>query len=100
MCSWARTARRPSRGSGPTGSGPQPFFAVNFEGWKPGEPLRIDSKVRRIPRLARRTQPGRYAIQAVVRLNPDTHKIGDGEGNAYGPVVHARLDPKAGGTSR
>ena len=38
--------------------------------------------------------PGKYAIQAVVRLNLDTHKIGNGEGNLYGPVVHAELDPK------
>ena len=30
----------------------------------------------------------------MVRLNHDTHKIGDGDGNAYGPVVHAHLDPK------
>jgi Putative esterase len=43
-------------------------------------------------------KPGRYAIQAVVRLNRDTLRIGNGEGNAYGPVVHADLDPKRGGT--
>ena len=50
------------------------------------------------PARSTSSKPGRYAIQAVVRLNPDTHKIGDGEGNAYGPVVHAELDPKKGGT--
>ena len=38
-------------------------------------------------------RPGRYAVQAVVRLNPDTHQLGDGEGNAYGPVVRLELDP-------
>ena len=39
-------------------------------------------------------EPGEYAVQAVVRLNPDTHQLGDGEGNAYGPVVRARARPR------
>ena len=43
----------------------------------------------RFPRPARPSSPARYIIQAVVRLNPDTHRIGDGEGNAYGPVCSA-----------
>jgi pimeloyl-ACP methyl ester carboxylesterase len=43
-------------------------------------------------------EPGKYAIQAVIRLNRDTQRIGNGEGNAFGPVVHTQLDPKEGGT--
>jgi len=83
---------------GPDWFRPEPFFAVNVESWKPGEPLRIDSRSDGFPGPLDALAPGRYAIQAVVRLNPDTHKIGDGEGNAYGPVVHAALDPREGGT--
>jgi S-formylglutathione hydrolase FrmB len=83
---------------GPDWFRPQPFFAVDAEGWKPGEPLRIDAKAVGFPDALDRIKPGQYAAQAVIRLNRDTHKIGDGEGNAYGPVVHARLDPKEGGT--
>ena len=87
-----------SRGSGPTGSGPSrssPWTSragsrASRCGSIPGP---TDSPVR-----STSSKPGRYAIQAVVRLNLDTHKIGDGEGNAYGPVVHAELDPKKGGT--
>ncbi len=83
---------------GPQWFRPQPFFAVNVENWKPGEPLRLDAKSDGYPVALDELKAGRYAIQAVVRLNPDTHRIGDGEGNAYGPAVHARLDPAEGGT--
>jgi hypothetical protein len=80
---------------GPDWFRPQPFFARDVAGWKPGEPVRIDARADGFPAPLDTLTPGQYAIQAVVRLNRDTHHIGDGEGNAYGPVVHARLDPKA-----
>ena len=79
---------------GPDWFRPQPFFAANVESWKPGQPFRVDSRSDGFPGPLEELKPGRYAIQAVVRLNPDTHKIGNGEGNAYGPVVHAQLDPR------
>jgi hypothetical protein len=83
---------------GPDWSRPQPFFARDIENWKPGEPVRIDERALGFPAPLGQLKPGRYAIQAVVRLNRDTHRIGDGEGNAFGPVVRARLDPKEGRT--
>ena len=83
---------------GPNWFLPEPFYAVDVENWKPGEPLRIDSSADGFPGPLDELASGRFAIQAVVRLNPDTHKIGDGEGNAYGPVVSADLDPRQGGT--
>jgi hypothetical protein len=83
---------------GPNWFRSEPFFAVSFDNWKPDEPLRIDPKSDGFPGPLHELKPGRYAIQAVVRLNLDTHKIGDGEGNVYGPVVYAELDPKQGGT--
>jgi hypothetical protein len=83
---------------GPNWFRPQPFFAVDAKDWKPGEPLRIDSRADGFPAALNELEPKRYAIQAVVRLNRDTHKIGNGEGNAFGPVVHAELDPAKGGT--
>jgi hypothetical protein len=79
---------------GPNWFRPEPFFAIDVKHWKPGQTVRIDSKSLGFPGPLSALEPGEYAIQAVVRLNPDTHKLGDGEGNAYGPVVHAKLDPK------
>ncbi|MEJ7638626.1 MAG: hypothetical protein WKF75_11785 [Singulisphaera sp.] len=77
---------------------PRPFFAVDAEDWKAGEPLRVGSEAVGFPGPLESLAPGRYAAQAVIRLNPDTHALGDGEGNAFGPVVVATLDPEAGGT--
>ncbi len=78
---------------GPDWEKPQPFFAVDVKDWKPGVPVRIDSHAAGFPGSLKELEPGRYAIQPVVRLNRDTHRIGNGEGNAYGPVVHADLNP-------
>ena len=48
-----------------------------------------------IPAPLNELKPGKYTIQAVFRVNPDTHRIGDGEGNAYGPMIQTELDPKS-----
>ncbi len=77
---------------GPNWFRPQPFFAVDARNWRPGQPLRIDASVTGFPAPLDRIKPGKYAAQAVVRLNLDTHKLGDGEGNAYGPVVEVDID--------
>jgi hypothetical protein len=78
---------------GPDWFRPRPFFARDVDDWKPGQSVRIDASADGFPGPLVTLEPGDYAIQAVVRLNPDEPKIGSGEGNAYGPVVHASLDP-------
>jgi len=77
---------------------PRPFFAVEAEGWKAGEPLRVGPDAVGFPGPLESLAPGSYAAQAVIRLNSDTHELGEGEGNAFGSVVVAKLDPEAGGT--
>jgi hypothetical protein len=77
---------------GPNWFNPQPFFAVEAKGWKPGEPLVFDDHAAGYPGPLSALKPGRYSAQAVVRLNPDTHKLGDGEGNAFGPVVKFEVE--------
>ncbi len=77
---------------------PRPFFAVEAKDWKAGEPLRVGPDAVGFPGPLESLAPGEYAAQAVIRLNPDTHALGDGEGNAFGPVVVAKIDPEAGGT--
>jgi pimeloyl-ACP methyl ester carboxylesterase len=79
---------------GPNWFRPEPLFARDVKDWKPGQSVRIDSTTAGFPGPLNTLEPGDYSMQAVVRLNPDTHKMGDGEGNAYGPVVHAKIDPK------
>lgn len=72
---------------GPNWFNPEPFFARDVEDWKPGETARIDAAADGFPGPLDQLPPGQYRAQAVVRLNPDTAKIGTGEGNLHGPVV-------------
>lgn len=88
-----RTPKEPR--FGPDWFHPEPFFAVEAKDWKPGEPLRLGAGVSGFPGPIRDLKPGEYRAQAVLRLNPDTHKLGDGEGNAYGPVVLVKIGPKS-----
>lgn len=75
---------------------PQPFFAVEARDWTPGSPLTVGADALGFPAGPGALSPGDYSAQAVVRLNPDTHRIGNGEGNAYGPVVRFSVGPRAG----
>lgn len=84
---------RPDPRFGPDVFRPQPIFAVEARGWKPGEPLRVGADAAGFPGALDALAPGPYLAQAVVRLNPDTPKLGDGEGNAYGPVVPVTVGP-------
>jgi S-formylglutathione hydrolase FrmB len=83
---------------GPDWFRPQPFFAVEARDWKPGGPLKVGAGAAGYPGPLDALEPGEYRAQAVVRLNPDTHKLGNGEGNAYGPVETVKIDKEAGGS--
>ncbi len=79
---------------GPNWFRPEPAFARDFTDWNGETPLVLDDKSDGFPGSLKELKPGTYQIQAVVRINRDTHKIGDGMGNLYGPVVTAEIDPK------
>jgi hypothetical protein len=79
--------KKPEPRNGPDWFHPQPFFAVEAKDWKPGEPLRVGAEAAGYPGRLDTLEPGEYVAQAVIRLNPDTHRLGDGEGNAFGPIV-------------
>jgi pimeloyl-ACP methyl ester carboxylesterase len=80
---------------GPNWFRPQPFFAIDVDGWKPEQMLRVDSRGAGYPGPLNELKRGKYTVQAVFRVNPDTHRIGDGEGNAYGPLIQTAIDPKS-----
>lgn len=86
--------------TGPDWFNPQPFFAVEARDWKPGEPLAIGQDATGFPGPLDTLEPGTYRAQAVVRLNPDTHALGDGEGNAFGPAATVEVGPEARGPAR
>jgi pimeloyl-ACP methyl ester carboxylesterase len=72
---------------GPNWFRPQPMYAKDVRDWKPGETATIDSEAVGFPDTLDKLPAGEYRAQAVVRVNPDTAKIGEGEGNLFGPVV-------------
>ena len=84
---------------GPDWFNTKPFFAVDAKNWKPGEPLKFGADSLGFPGPLESLKPGDYAAQAVVRLNPDTHSLGDGEGNAYSPVVKFHIGAEQGGVT-
>ncbi len=78
---------------GPNWFRPQPFFAVEAKDWKPGAQLEVGADSVGYPEPLIALEAGEYQAQAVIRLNSDTHKLGDGEGNAYGPVITITVGP-------
>ena len=91
----AEPGRRSEPRFGPDWFHPRPFFAVDARDWKPGEPLELGDSAAGFPGRLDTIAPGDYSAQAVIRLNPDTHKIGDGVGNAFGPVSVISIGPKS-----
>ena len=77
---------------------PQPFFAVEARDWKPGEPLHVGADAVGFPGPLDRLEPGEYAAQAVVRLNPDTQPWRTARATPTGRSSAPMLDPEAGGT--
>lgn len=77
---------------GPNWFEPRPFYARDAKDWKPGETLRFDDRADGFPAPLSKLRPGKYRAQAVVRLNLDTHKIGDGPGNAFGAVASISIE--------
>ncbi len=80
---------------GPNLFRPQPFFAVEAKDWKPGTQREVGADSVGYPEALSALEAGEYQAQAVIRLNPDTHKLGDGEGNAYGPVITITVGPNS-----
>ena len=72
---------------GPNWFNPQPFFAAEVTDWKPGETRTIDATAAGFPAPLDQLKPGEYQAQALLRLNLDTHNLGSGAGNLYGPAT-------------
>ncbi|WP_210420215.1 alpha/beta hydrolase [Aquisphaera giovannonii] len=79
---------------GPDWFQPQPMFSREVKGWKPGESIRLDATAAGYPAPLDAIEGGEYVAQAIVRINPDTARIGNGEGNLYGPAVPIKLGAK------
>ena len=83
--------------SGPNWFHPEPFFAVDVKGWKPGEVLVVGAGALGCPAPLPQLEPGAYHAQAVMDFDPGDRSCAAAEGNGYSKPVHADLDPKTSG---
>jgi hypothetical protein len=80
---------------GPSWFGTQPFFAMDVIDWTPGTPLLIDggTATHGYPGPLSELPPGTYWVQAVIRRNPDSPRIGTAAGNAYSRRRQVTISP-------
>ncbi|MEK6643692.1 MAG: alpha/beta hydrolase-fold protein [Planctomycetota bacterium] len=75
----------------------QPIFGAQVKDWKPGETLTITDPIG-YPYALADLPPKKYAIQAVMHLNPDQPHSGKAIGNLYSKPIKQDLDPALGGS--
>ena len=83
--------------SGPNWFHPEPFFAVDVKGWKPGEVLVVGADAFACPVTMPQLEPGPYYARAVMDFDRGDRSFAAAEGNGYGKPIRADLDPKASG---
>ncbi len=83
--------------SGPNWFAPEPMFAVDVKGWKPGEPLTVNGNALGYPYKLADLPAREYDVQAVMDFNRGGQSFSAAAGNAYGKAVHLKLDPKTTG---
>jgi hypothetical protein len=83
--------------AGPNWFAPEPMFAVDVKGWKPGEPLAVTDKALGHPMKLSALPAAEYDVQAVMDFNRGGQGYSASEGNAYGKAIRLKLDPKTSG---
>ncbi len=84
--------------NGPNWFAPQPMFAVDVNGWAAGDAVTLADgpKTVSFPAPLGKLKPGKYSAQALMRINPDTHRLGNGPGNAFSEAVEVEIGENAG----
>jgi hypothetical protein len=84
--------------SGPRWFNPEPFFAWDVKGWKPGDVVQLgdDAALAHPLRLAKLAK-GNYWVQAVMDKDPGARSFSTAEGNVYSRPLRAALDGASNG---
>ena len=79
--------------SGPDWFNPQPMFAIDVKDWAVDQPIKLADGPNLIsfPAPLSKLKPGKYAAQALMRVNMTTHRLGNGPGNAFSDVVQMEV---------
>lgn len=93
-------AEGPEPRFGPGWFSQEPFLSVDILSWETSQPLVINPRhaVNAYPGSISAWPRGEYQVQAVIRFNPDSPRLGRGEGNAYSKPVRATMGEGLGGT--
>ncbi|MCI0462595.1 MAG: hypothetical protein L0Z62_37065 [Gemmataceae bacterium] len=83
--------------AGPNWFKPEPFFAVDVKGWKPGEPLVVGAGALGHPVPLTKLPRGTWTILAVMDLDRGARSFSQGDGNGHSKPLRRDLDPAASG---
>src|SRR5262249_32287573 len=83
--------------SGPSWFRPEPLFAKDVKGWKPGDTVVLAAAARAYPTPLPKVEKGTYTVQAVMDFDRGGVSFATSEGNGYSEAVRRELDPASGG---
>jgi hypothetical protein len=69
------------------------MFAIDVKDWAVDQPIKLADGPNLIsfPAPLSKLKPGKYAAQALMRVNMTTHRLGNGPGNAFSDVVQMEV---------
>lgn len=82
---------------GPNWFAPEPMFARDVTGWKPGGPLVVGPASVAFPNPLSKLPPGNYTVQAVMDLDGGGRSFSLSPGNGFSKVLRRDLDPASSG---
>src|SRR5262249_31347626 len=82
---------------GPNWFKPEPIFARDARGWKPGEELVIGADALSFPEPLAKLPKGAYGVQAVMDFDRGERDFSTAPANGYSKVLRQGLDPAATG---
>jgi S-formylglutathione hydrolase FrmB len=87
----------PALAGGPDWIRPEPFFARDVKGWRPGEVVVVDRTDLGHPAALNRVAKGTWTVQAVMDVTPDCHRFTQAPGNVWTVTRSVALDPASTG---
>ncbi|HZT79322.1 MAG TPA: alpha/beta hydrolase-fold protein [Gemmataceae bacterium] len=86
--------------AGPNWFKPEPFFAIDLKGWKPGETAVVGAAALACPAPLPKLPKGTYSVHAVMDFDRGDRHFSTADGNGHSKPVRLELDPDATGPVR
>jgi S-formylglutathione hydrolase FrmB len=83
--------------AGPNWFKPEPFFALDVKGWKPGETVAVGAGALGYPEPLAKLAKGEWTVVALMDLDRGARSFSHGAGNGYSKPLRVKLDPTASG---